>query len=228
MLRTTAIPRKIRGRTITHWTPRYIRARTSKAFYQWSNPDVPWLTAEAIHLLDSMIQATDTGAEFGSGRSTLWLARRCARLISIEHDHVWHEKVTTALSLEKITNVNYQCHPLDEPEAYGHQSAYARVVQGIPADSMDFALVDGVYRDYVTLFLLPKIRLGGLLVIDNVNRYLPSSSRAPGSLPLSAAPATPTWEQVAAVLSGWRRIWSSDGVSDTAIFIKTPDGKRPR
>ena len=40
-------------------------------------------------------------------------------------------------------------------------------------EGIDFALIDGIYRDHVTLFLLPKIRLGGVLVIDNVNRYLP-------------------------------------------------------
>jgi hypothetical protein len=47
----------------------------------------------------------------------------------------------------------------------------------------------------VTLFLLPKIRPGGMLIIDNVNRYLPSLTMSPASLRPPAAPATVGWEQ---------------------------------
>lgn len=219
--RAPIIPRQIRGRTVRHWTPRYIRARIRQAFYQWGNPDAPWLTPEAIQLLDSMLKPSDIGAEFGSGRSTLWLARRCAYLTSIEHDEAWHATVSATLADEGITHVDYQCHPPDEPEALGDRSAYAQVAQSIGDESIDFALVDGVYRDYVTLFLLPKIRPGGMLIIDNVNRYLPSQTMSPASLRSSATPATAGWEQAAAALAQWRRIWTSSDVWDTAIFVKT-------
>jgi hypothetical protein len=47
------IPRQIRGRTVGHWTRRYIRARVHKALYQRGHPDAPWLTPEAVRLLDA-------------------------------------------------------------------------------------------------------------------------------------------------------------------------------
>jgi hypothetical protein len=81
-LRTVAIPRQIRGRAARHWTRRYVRDRARQALYQRTHPDAPWLTPEAIRLVDSMVRP----AEFGSGRSTLWLVRQCAHLISVEHD----------------------------------------------------------------------------------------------------------------------------------------------
>jgi predicted O-methyltransferase YrrM len=227
-LRTIMIPRQIRGRTIGHWTPRYIRARVRQALYQRAHPEVPWLTPEAIRLLDSMLRPSDIGAEFGSGRSTLWLARRCAHLTSTEHDEAWYARVSGTLAGEGITHVDYQCHPRDEPDATGDRSAYAQVAQFLGDESIDFALVDGLYRDYVTLFLLPKIRPGGMLIIDNVNRYLPSLTMSPASLLPPAAPATAAWEQAAAALAGWRRIWTSNGVWDTAIFVKASgSGRRP-
>ena len=218
--RTAMIPRQIRGRAVGHWTPRYIRARARQALYQRGHPDGPWLTPEAIRLLDSILRPSDIGAEFGSGRSTLWLARRCAHLTSVEHDEAWHATVSATLAVEGISHVDYQCHPRDEPDASGDRSAYAQVAQFLGDESIDFALVDGLYRDYVTLFLLPKIRPGGMLIIDNVNRYLPSQTRSPASLLPPAAPATAGWEQAAAALAGWRRIWTSNGVWDTAIFVK--------
>lgn len=176
---TATIPRQIRGRTVGHWTPRYIRARARQALYQRGHPDAPWLTPEAIRLLDSMLRPSDIGAEFGSGRSTLWLARRCAHLTSVEHDEAWHATVLATLAVEEITHVDYQCHPRDAPDAPGDRSAYAQVAQFLGDESIDFALVDGLYRDDVTLFLLPKIRPGGMLIIDNVNRYLPSLTVSP-------------------------------------------------
>jgi predicted O-methyltransferase YrrM len=219
-LRTAAIPRQLRGRTVGHWTPRYIRARTNQALYQRAHPDDPWLTPEAIRLLESMLRPSDIGIEFGSGRSTLWLARRCAHLTSIEHDDAWHAKVSDALSGASISHVNYQCHPRDEPDATGDRSAYTQVAKLLVDESIDFALVDGIYRDYVTLYLLPKLKPGGMLIIDNVNWFLPSFSKSPASLQLSTPPATAAWEHVATALTTWRRIWTSSGVWDTAIFVK--------
>ncbi len=224
-LRTATTHRQIRGRTVRHWTPRYIRARARQALYNRAHPDDPWLTPEAIRLLDSMLHSSDIGAEFGSGRSTLWLAQRCAHLTSVEHDEAWHARVSAALAGKRITNVDFHCHPRDVPEP-GERSTYAQAARVFEEQSIDFALVDGLYRDYVTFFLLPKIRPGGMLVIDNVNRYLPSLTRSPASLRPSATPATAAWEQVATALAGWRRIWTSNGVSDTAIFVKASDAGR--
>ena len=138
------IPRQMRGRTPRHWTPRYIRARTRQALSQRGHPDAPWLTPEAIRLLDSMLRPSDIGAEFGSGRSTLWLARRCAHLTSVEHDEAWYATVSATLAVEGITHVDYRCHPPDEPDELGDRSGYAQVAQFLSEESIDFALVDGL------------------------------------------------------------------------------------
>jgi predicted O-methyltransferase YrrM len=221
MRRTAVIPRQIRGRTVRHWTPRYIRARTREVLYQRGHPEAPWLTPEAVRLLDSMLRPSDIGAEFGSGRSTSWLAQRCAHLTSVEHDEAWYATVSATLAAGGITHVDYRYHPRYKRDAPGERSAYAQIAQFFGDESVDFALVDGLYRDYVTLFLLPKIKPGGMLIIDDVHRYLPSLSMSPLALRPPAAPATAGWEQAAAALAGWRRIWTSSGVSDTAIFVKT-------
>jgi predicted O-methyltransferase YrrM len=219
-LRTAAIPRQLRGRALRHWTPGYANARVRQALYQRAHPDAPWLTPEAIRLLSSMLRPSDVGAEFGSGRSTLWLARRCAHLISVEHDRAWHAKVSGVLGQQEVTNVDYRCHPVDESCETGEASSYAQVARLLGDESIDFALVDGAYRDCVALFVLPKIKPGGLLIIDNVNWFLPSPTRSPNSRRPSQEPATAAWNQVATALADWRRLWTSSGVWDTAIFVK--------
>ena len=70
----------------SHRTPRYVYHRTRQLCYERAHPDEPWLTPAAIGLLATLLRPADTGAEFGSGRSTLWFAARVAALTSVEHD----------------------------------------------------------------------------------------------------------------------------------------------
>jgi hypothetical protein len=65
-------------------TPRYVCNRTRQYLYERRHPDAQWLTPAAIGLLGSLLRPTDGGAEFGSGRSTIWFAERVTGLTSIE------------------------------------------------------------------------------------------------------------------------------------------------
>jgi predicted O-methyltransferase YrrM len=203
-----------------HRTPRYICARARQMRYEHAHPDAPWLTPAAIELLSGLLRPADAGAEFGSGRSTLWLAGRVAALTSVEHDLRWHEAVTARLKERDIGNVRYVLAPGDQPMERGGDSAYARTALGFPDASLDFALVDGHYRDYSAKFILPKIKPGGMLVIDNVNWYLPCRSKAPNSRTPGQGPLTAVWAEVWREIAGWRTIWTSSGVWDTAIFVR--------
>ena len=209
-----------RSRPVRHLTPRYVYNRARQLAYELGHPDDPWLTPAAIGLLRSLLRPSDRGVEFGSGRSTLWFARRVAALASVEHDERWHDAVSAGLEAEGLGNVDYTLAPGDKPAERGGDSAYARVALSFPDAGLDFALIDGHYRDYSAKFILPKIKPGGMLIIDNVNWCLPCRSTAPNSRTAALGPATPTWAEVAEELSGWRSIWTSSGVWDTAIFIR--------
>ena len=204
----------------SHRTPRYIFNRGRQMLYERAHPDDPWLTPAAIGLVATLLRPADRGAEFGSGRSTLWFAARVRSLTSVEHDARWHESVTARLKDRGLGNVDYILAPDDQPVERGGDSAYARAALAFPDASIDFALVDGHYRDYSAKFVMPKIKPGGMLIIDNVNWYLPCQSKAPNSRTAALGPATEVWAAVWRELAGWRTIWTSSGVWDTAIFIK--------
>jgi predicted O-methyltransferase YrrM len=188
--------------------------------YERSHRDDPWLTPAAIRLLESLLRPADRGAEFGSGRSTIWFAERVAALTSVEHDEQWYEAVSAKLKERRLANVDYILARPDQPVETGGQSTYARTALGFPDAGLDFALVDGHYRDYSAKFILPKIKSGGILIIDNVNWYLPSESRAPNSRTRALGPNGKIWAEVAEELAQWRSIWTSSGVWDTAMFIR--------
>jgi len=203
-------------------TPRYVYHRIRNLVYQRAHPTDPWLTPEAIGLLDILLHPTDRGAEFGSGRSTLWFAGRVAALTSVETNARWHESVTLQLKERGVDNVDYILVPEDQPAENG-DGPYAQVALTFPDDSLDFALVDGYYRDYTAKYIMPKVKPGGLLIIDNINWHLPCRSKAPGTRPAELGPATSTWAEIGQALATWRTIWTSNGVWDTAIFFRPAD-----
>lgn len=208
-------------RKIAHLTPRYIFHRIRQMLYEQGHRDDPWLTPAAIRLLESLLRPADRGMEFGSGRSTIWFAERVAALTSVEHDQQWYDVISARLKERGLANVEYILARPDQPVELGGRSTYARVALDFADASLDFALVDGYYRDYSAKFILPKIRPGGFLVIDNVNWYLPSESRAPNSRTYALGSNGKIWVEVADELSQWRSVWTSSGVWDTAIFIRS-------
>nr|MDT0657150.1 class I SAM-dependent methyltransferase [Micromonospora sp. DSM 115978] len=207
-------------RTFRHWTPRYVVDRVRQLRYSRRHPDAPWLTPRATEILTTMLRPTDHGVEFGSGRSTRWLGGRVRHLTSVEHDDEWYGTVGAMLKDHGIHNVDHLYAPPDVPPGRGTDSEYARTLLRFEDGSLDFVLVDGTYRDACARFSLGKLRPGGLLIIDNVDRYLPSDSRSPASRRPSHGPAGPVWSEVVDVLADWRHIWTSNGVWDTAIYLK--------
>lgn len=204
------------------WTPRYLLGRVSVAIYERTHPDHPWLTRHANRIVASLLQPTDVGLEWGSGRRTIWFARRVAQLTSVEDDPTWYERQHRTMKEVGITNVTYV---LAEHEV----ETYADIVDRFSDGSIDFALVDGSFRSVCANRVVPKLRPGGFLIIDDVHRFLPSESTSPRSRSLTMGPrAAAEWERrpglgwadFLARVTGWRRIWTTDGVSDTAIWLR--------
>ena len=149
-------------RRLSHITPRYVIDRLRVMLDERINPSHPWITAHAVSLLDQLIKPTDVGVEFGSGRSTAWFVKRLTHLTSIEHDYQWYQSVEQDLlssGLSKNVDLLY----------FADENDYAQQARKFADHSIDFVLVDGASRDKCALWMLPKIKSGGILVIDNSN-----------------------------------------------------------
>lgn len=205
-------------RKFGHLTPRYIVNRVRWALYEKRNPDKPWLTPDAIRILDRLLVPSDLGLEWGSGRSTRWFAKRVKHLTSVEDHPEWHARVSNQLRDAGITNVTYERYDTPEPGRES-ESQYVRVAERFEPRSLGFVLVDGQARDFCAEAVLDKIVVGGVLVIDNANWYLDRQSHAPGSRG-GQGPANPRWAGIHERLNQWRHVWTTQGVTDTAIWIR--------
>jgi hypothetical protein len=200
----------IRSRAFLHWSPQYLYNRFRLYLYEISHPDYPWLTQHANEILSHLIKKDHIGFEWGAGRSTLWFARRCKHLTSVEHDPFWYKKVYAALQKFNVTNCDLVLAKDKE--------TYISLIDSFEDESLDFVLVDGLYRDECVIRSLRKIKSGGFLIIDNINWYIPSPSKSPGSR--KEKPASPIWENLSELLKKWYCIWTTNGVTDTAIYVK--------
>jgi len=201
-------------RNFSHITARYIRDRIKVMVYEHKQPHHPWLTADAIALLSALLRQGDVGVEFGSGRSTVWLGARVHKLTSYENCEEWYKRVNTLITRSGLRE-KVSLHCIQNLEEYASRPETYR------DDSVDFCLVDGEVRDKCAIRMIPKIKHGGLLIVDNVNWYLPNDiSVSPRSRRMRDGCESEVWEKFFGMTAAWRRVWTSNGVTDTCVFIK--------
>jgi predicted O-methyltransferase YrrM len=205
-------------RSFKHWSLAYLRNRFRERIYRQAHPDLPWLSPQSVEVLSEALTWNDVGLEYGSGRSTLWFARQVGFLTSVEHNIEWHRRVSAQVRQAGLANVT--CLLILKEADDVLYPAYARAAERFADGSLDFILVDGIYRDACANAALPKLRSGGLFILDDAHRYLPSESISPYARTFEQGAASPAWESFHHAVREWRSLWTSNGVSDTVIFYK--------
>ena len=204
--------------------PPYLWRYLAQQAFHRAHPEAPLIVANAVILLDSWIRPADRGLEWGSGRSTGWLAARLDALITVEHDQLWYDRVGERLRRAGLAaKVDYRlvaapaeqmAEPVDHP--------YAAVADEVADESLDLVLVDGQMRLRCMQKALAKLRPGGLLVLDGANRYVPN--RFDGGFTTvqvrQDAPLSEEWRELLERLRGWRWMNMSDGLWDTRMWVK--------
>lgn len=206
-------------RSLRHWTPRYAVDRVRWEVYDRRHQDEPWLSPAANALLSTLLLPSDHGLEWGSGRSTVWLARRIGHLTSMEDVPRWHARVSVQLRSSNIENVAYHLTPRPSEDDGAWSSDYVGVASSFPDQSLGFALVDGSAREYCAASVIPKIAPGGILVLDDTNGYFDYPSRSPASR-AGLGPKNIVWKQVADTLAEWRMLRTSSGLKDTELYVR--------
>jgi hypothetical protein len=123
--------------------------------------EVPWMVPDAIHCLDKICRSSDNVVEIGTGGSTLFFARRCKKVLSIETNEWWYSIVKKTIEDRNIQNVEYLF--LDT------QIAIENKLQSLHID-FDIASVDSVHGYNRSIFLnilLEKQKKLSTIVLDN-------------------------------------------------------------
>jgi len=121
----------------------------------------PWLTEKAIEFLEDFFKKNENAKvlEFGSGSSTLWIAKRTNNLTSIEHNEKWFSFIASKLDKTK-GSINYIFYP----------TPYYKICESFKDNYFDLIIVDGRNRKGCIAHSLRLLKKNGVLMLDNSER----------------------------------------------------------
>jgi predicted O-methyltransferase YrrM len=168
-------------------------------------PERPWIVPAAVGWLGRRIRRDWRVLELGSGRSTVWLARRAGTVTSFEDNEFWLERAREMLREAEIENAEVRGLPVE---------SFAAELERLEDASLDLLVVDfleapGAERVEAVRAGRSKVRPGGYLLLDDSDR--------------------PSYAEAYELLDGWRERRFT-GVKDewpaaceTAVF-RRPSG----
>jgi hypothetical protein len=137
------------------WLLRSAWSTLLKKFGHWER--LPWLSFRVIGRLEQVLAPDSKVLEFGSGNSSLWLAERCALLVTVDNDPEWHRWLLPKLPAGKV-----------EARLRVERDDYLNV-DDYPDGFFDLVIVDGRWRDLSVERALRKVRRGGYVYFDNAD-----------------------------------------------------------
>ncbi len=160
----------------------------------------PWMVFAAIDRMQRHLRPGARVFEWGSGGSTLFFAKRAGEVVAVEHDEKWAAQVREACAGHDYRHVTVDFippdstppaetfDPADPGRAYSSAKAYHGLtfqhyterILAFPDAHFDIVVVDGRARPACLRLALPKVKPGGLLVLDNSDRphYRPARALA--------------------------------------------------
>jgi predicted O-methyltransferase YrrM len=129
-------------------------------------PERPWIVPAAIGWLRRRIRRDWSVLELGSGRSTVWFARRAGTVLSFEDNEYWYPQTKSRLEKTGLSNVDLRLRPVEELPGE---------VASLSDASFDLVVIDFLEAPTVTRIdaikpAMGKVRPGGLLLLDDSDR----------------------------------------------------------
>jgi len=140
---------------------------------------LPWWSYKSIHTIEPLLKKEHNVFEWGSGGSTLFLAKRTNKVVAVENNPDWFERVQSSIKKFRITNVQISHQEIDllDSDAF-MRSPYANYISG----SFDIIVIDGEdhfgpsaswsAREYC--FEISQSLIcsnGGIIIVDDSWRY---------------------------------------------------------
>jgi hypothetical protein len=129
-------------------------------------PALPWWPLPAIRYIETILRPSFHVWEYGSGMSSVWLARRVTYLHAVDDNEEWYARVKVNLARAGLWNASCELRTAE---------TYAK-----PAGSTapNFIAVDGSVRGACTRTALDHVTSPGFIYLDNSDMYRADISEA--------------------------------------------------
>jgi len=125
----------------------------------------PWIVPSSLDHLKTIIQPKWKVFEWGAGGSTIFFAKHCRFVVSIEHNIEWIDRV-----YKMINRLNAPRHKIVLQWWPGAEDAFDSYAKAImPYHDLDLIYIDGEAssRGHCLNLALSRVRPGGYLLLDN-------------------------------------------------------------
>lgn len=122
----------------------------------------PVMPLNLIRFLNGYLKNDMRIFEYGAGRSTIYFSLRAGEVNSMEHDYYWYYSLLQDASYYGLDRV-FIHHKESKEE-------YLNAIDKIKG-KFDIVVVDGKYRTECLQKAPERLRKGGLLILDDSNRY---------------------------------------------------------
>ncbi len=204
-----------------HWNPNYLVSKIKQNWFLKSEKNCPWLAYDAVKFLKQYLTSSDVILETGSGKSTIWFSRHAGFVYSIEHHKEWFNIVSGLIHKENCNNIEYYIESRDFDTSI-NDFPYTHRMNSFNDYSFDMILIDGKLRDLCALIALKKVKSTGIIVIDNVERYIYDKKYVPGGIRAEEI-MTENWRKFVQMVDKFRRVTFYDGISSTMVIFMNTD-----
>lgn len=125
----------------------------------------PWWNYKAVGFVQRHLPERPRVFEYGGGASTLWLRDQGASVSTVEDDREWFGELRRRIPDGDLRFI--APGPGDHPDPDGPFDAYVRAILDEADDSFDLVIVDGRARHDCVLVAAPKVKRGGMLLLDD-------------------------------------------------------------
>lgn len=140
----------------------YVNSRINLCLKDENNDYIPWMNYPFIDFLKKRLKSDFKVFEYGSGASTIFFAKRTQKVISVEYDKKWYNKIKDLLSNE-VSNGIIHYQELND--------SYPLAIEKYMKDeTCDVIIIDGRMRVKCAKVALKYLSDRGVLIIDDTHR----------------------------------------------------------
>ena len=126
---------------------------------------LPWYTYPSIEFLKHRTYEDKILLEFGGGQSTLWWASRAKRIVTLEGDQQWYDRIKNTMP----NNVDLCYVPMTNKIA--NAAEVNRVMSSRSSSPFDVIVIDGLDRAVAAEFACNHLAKDGIIICDNSDVY---------------------------------------------------------
>lgn len=143
----------------------YFRSALKMSAVTKTGEPLLWYTYPSIDFLSQRQFKDKNILEFGGGQSTLWWAPRAKKVLTLEGDQGWYDKIKSSMP----SNVELH-HVAMDSEAENIEAVNQKIEQH-GCVKYDVIVIDGLHRSAMIDVAIANIADNGIIICDNAEGY---------------------------------------------------------